>query len=145
MKDGKKLEIHNVFATFLVLTVAARQGVAPLVIFLTHNWLLVTQCVPWVARERHPGAGGEAAATAAAVDWDTRIEARVRLHFHAYKSGSSDGGRITATSKQTSQLNISSESMQKDLLSYLILKPAAERLLSVVNSRKSTLEVEIRK
>lgn len=32
-----------------------------------------------------------------------------------------------------------------DLLSYLMLKPAAERLLSVVNSRKSTLEVEIRK
>lgn len=31
------------------------------------------------------------------------------------------------------------------LLSYLMLKPAAERLLSVVNNRKRTLDVEIRK
>lgn len=62
---------------FLVLTVAAWQGVAPLVIFLTNDWLLITQRVPRVACERHSGAGGEAAATAAAVDWDTRIKARI--------------------------------------------------------------------
>ena len=31
------------------------------------------------------------------------------------------------------------------LLSYLMLKPAAERLLSVVNNRKRKLDVEMRK
>lgn len=84
-KSMRKLEnevaqwLHNIF---LVLTVAARQGVTPLVIFLTNNWLLITQRVTRVARERHSRAGGEAAATAAAVDRNTRIEARVRFHFH---------------------------------------------------------------
>lgn len=32
-----------------------------------------------------------------------------------------------------------------DLLSYLMLKPAAERLLSVVNNRNRKFDVEIRK
>lgn len=71
---------------FSVLTVAARQGVTPLMIFLTNNWLLVTQRVPRVTRERHTRVSGEAAATAATVDWDARIEARVRLHFHTCES-----------------------------------------------------------
>lgn len=83
----RKKRGHTKFSQpFMVLTVAARQGVAPLVIFLANNWLLITQRVARVARERHSGAGGEAAATAAAVDRDTRIEARVWLHFHTCES-----------------------------------------------------------
>lgn len=77
---------EQLFFVVVVLTVAARQGVAPLVIFLTNNWLLITQRVPWVTCERHSGASGEAAATAAAVDWDTGIQARIRLHFHTCES-----------------------------------------------------------
>lgn len=52
-------------------------------------------------------------------------------------------GQRTAVHEALQQQN--AVSCRSILLSYLMLKPAAERLLSVVNNRKSTLDVEIRK
>lgn len=128
------------------LTVTAGEGVAPLMILFTNDGFLIAQRVTRVTCEGHAGAGGEAAAMATPIHRNTRIEAGVRLHFHTCEqNGWSEhhhrpGGERTAVHVAPSR-----RSSHSDLLSYLMLKPAAERLLSVVNNRKRTLEVEIRK
>lgn len=57
------------------LTIAAGESVAPLMILFTNNRFLIAQCVTRVTREGHAGAGGEAAAMATPIHWNTGIKA----------------------------------------------------------------------
>lgn len=66
-----------------VFTVAGGQWVAPPVVLLAHQRLLVAQPVTRVAAKRHSGADGEVLAVADPVDGDPRVEARVAVHGDA--------------------------------------------------------------
>lgn len=67
-----------------IFTIAGGQRVAPPVVLLAHQRLLVAQPVARVAAERHSGADGEVLAVADPVDGDPRVEAGVAVHGDAY-------------------------------------------------------------
>lgn len=52
---------------------------APEVVFLANQWLLVAQSVSKVTLERHRGANGQVCVRPRSVDGDTRIHAGVRV------------------------------------------------------------------
>lgn len=66
-----------------VFTIAGGQRVAPPVVLLAHQRLLVAQPVTGVAAERHSRADGEVLAVADPVDGDSWVEARVAVHGDA--------------------------------------------------------------
>lgn len=57
-----------------MLTIAGGQRVAPPVVLLAHQRLLVAQPVARVAAERHGGADGEVLAVADPVDGDSWVQ-----------------------------------------------------------------------
>lgn len=63
--------------TFVLHTVAGRQRVAPEVVLLTNQWLLVAQSVSEVTLEGHSGADGQVVVRPRPVDRDTGIHAGV--------------------------------------------------------------------
>lgn len=67
------------YKTFILHTVTRRQRMAPEVVFLTNQWLLVAQSVSRVTLEWHCGPDGQVCVRPRSVDWDTRIHARVRV------------------------------------------------------------------
>lgn len=69
-----------------ILTITTGKSVTPLMILLTNNWLLITQCVSWVTCKWNTRANRKAAAMATTIDWDSRIKTRVWLHFHTWES-----------------------------------------------------------
>ena len=64
-------------------TVTGGQGVAPPVVLLTDQGLLVAQPVPRVAAKRHRGADGEVLSVPDTVDRDAGVQARVAVHRDA--------------------------------------------------------------
>lgn len=67
------------YKTFVLHTITRRQRMAPEVVFLTNQWLLMAQSVSRVALEWHCGPNGQVCVRPRSVDWDTRIHAGVRV------------------------------------------------------------------
>lgn len=60
---------------------------APEVVFLTHQRLLMAQSVPRVTLEGHRGPDGQVCVRPCPVDWDTRIHAGVSVQRDHYRKG----------------------------------------------------------
>ena len=57
---------------------------APLVVPLTDQGLIVTQCIAWIAAEGHCGLDAKVTAVPMPIHRDPRVKARVRLQSHTW-------------------------------------------------------------
>lgn len=67
-----------------IFTVTCRQRVAPPVVLLAHQRLLVAEPVAGITTEGNCGADGEILPIADPVDRNTRVQARVAVHCDAW-------------------------------------------------------------